>query len=707
VLGPKEDDNGFSADVRGVWQRVDRVTIQVRGGRLLPTCTRDGNVFCQHAGAVLLRWLREPSAFAQIATKDDESEETVVQPGIPRSAFEADEPTDELERHLDHETMNRLREIATRRGVRLAGSKKSDAVKQLAAALADPPGIDAAIASLTGEERLALDAVHLGSTETHTYERLLSPVFRALGGTGEPPVAAVADAGLVTHAHPGSYGQAGYVVPRAVAARLPMLESLVERAAIGKATIETAGAARLGPAEMFQVVALESQANPFGVAPPLPAPAWAQGYAALPSGFAIDPADTTPEYQPSTYAAMQRGYRMIARRLVTDAALERLAARTGQTADAVDFSIRLMIALEIARATPSVEVQSDRLQELLESPPAERTRRLATAWLAKAGTFELGLLGGIDDRLRVQWRPAYASGSESLPRAIAATARFLARLLARLPRGVWWDLRSLSEVVERLIREAVPSLERFRNAPTTGHGITLARVSNRSEDQPLNYRTSEGWSWLFGALVPALIGGPLRWLGLVDAVVRPDRSGAFLVRSEIDNLDRRESAAVEEHPPARIVVTDDLTVLVPARTTDVAIHGRMARSGELIEASGEGLRYRLTAAGMQAAFDGGTTGPEFTRFLTERAGKKPPAAVTTAIDRWWSGYGAVRLYDELTLIEFGDDVLLTELMAATSLGASLIHRFSPRLIAIEPARTDELVAELTARGFAPRVIEAG
>jgi hypothetical protein len=67
----------------------------------------------------------------------------------------------------------------------------------------------------------------------------------------------------------------------------------------------------------------------------------------------------------------------------------------------------------------------------------------------------------------------------------------------------------------------------------------------------------------------------------------------------------------------------------------------------------------------------------------------------------------VRLYDELAVIELNDDLLLAELLAATSLDASLIHTFSPRLVAIDAAKADALVAELTRRGYAPRVVEEG
>jgi hypothetical protein len=278
------------------------------------------------------------------------------------------------------------------------------------------------------------------------------------------------------------------------------------------------------------------------------------------------------------------------------------------------------------------------------------------------------------------------------------------RLLGRLPRDIWLDLQSLSDVVERLATPALPSLSQLRHANISSLGLNLGRISNQHKATALSFRTSEDWSRMFSALVPALIGGPLRWLGLVDAVIRPDRSGAFLIRPELDALTERQSSATQE-APAAILVRDDLTVLVLARSTDVAIHGQLARAGDLIEASGEGLRYRLTSAGMQTVFDSGVTGPEFTKFLSTRASKKLPAAVTKTIDEWWSGYGAIRLYDELTLIEFGDDVLLSELLAATSLDASLLHTFSPRLVAVEPARADDLVAELTARGYAPRVVE--
>jgi hypothetical protein len=108
---------------------------------------------------------------------------------------------------------------------------------------------------------------------------------------------------------------------------------------------------------------------------------------------------------------------------------------------------------------------------------------------------------------------------------------------------------------------------------------------------------------------------------------------------------------------------------------------------------------------MQALFDTGTSGPEFVALLSARAGGRLPRVVRATLDRWWQGYGALRLYDDLTVIELGEDILLPELLATTSLPAALLHTFSPRVVAIDPSLADALVAELTARGYAPRVVE--
>lgn len=148
-----------------------------------------------------------------------------------------------------------------------------------------------------------------------------------------------------------------------------------------------------------------------------------------------------------------------------------------------------------------------------------------------------------------------------------------------------------------------------------------------------------------------------------------------------------------------------LTVTVPPGSPDPAIHTILSTIGELQQVSGEGLRYRLTAERLQPVFESGFGGPELVNILASRAGGALPDPVRQTLEHWWESYGSIRLYDDVTLIELGDDVLLRELRATTSLDRALVHTFSPRLIAVDGTMVQDLIAELRRLGHTPRVVE--
>ena len=74
------------------------------------------------------------------------------------------------------------------------------------------------------------------------------------------------------------------------------------------------------------------------------------------------------------------------------------------------------------------------------------------------------------------------------------------------------------------------------------------------------------------------------------------------------------------------------------------------------------------------------------------------------IDAWWKDYGNVRLYDDLTLIELGDDILLQELLATSSLRNVVVEVVTPRLVAIDPVAIRPLLGEMERLGYTPRVV---
>jgi hypothetical protein len=274
--------------------------------------------------------------------------------------------------------------------------------------------------------------------------------------------------------------------------------------------------------------------------------------------------------------------------------------------------------------------------------------------------------------------------------------RAVAGLIGRMAPGIWHGVDALVELLSRFSPR--PLVQPAYHRPKAAWFVD--RDGTR-----LSRQTAEGWQRVARAFAEALLGGPLSWLGLVDTAGAPGRVDAFRVRPAAAVLGGRSGALDEE--AGELLVGDDLTVLVPPGAADADTHAWLARLGELAEASAAGLRYRLTAERVQSAFDAGLTGPEMLDFLAAGSRAPLPVGARAAIERWWEGYGAVRLYDEVCLVELGDDFLLPELLAATPLRGWLVHTFSPRLIAVEPAAVDNLVAALARLGHAPRVVEGG
>ncbi len=79
-----------------------------------------------------------------------------------------------------------------------------------------------------------------------------------------------------------------------------------------------------------------------------------------------------------------------------------------------------------------------------------------------------------------------------------------------------------------------------------------------------------------------------------------------------------------------------------------------------------------------------------------------PAAIHRQMIAWWEAYGQVRLYENVTVIEFGDAYALTEMKAATSLAQHLIAEISPILVLIPVSAVNTLVSELEKAGYTPK-----
>ncbi|MDQ3548164.1 MAG: helicase-associated domain-containing protein [Chloroflexota bacterium] len=705
VSGVQRTADALTGNVRGTWRRVDQVTIQTRGNRLQPECARHGAVFCRHAGALLLHWLREPASvqgaeptFGQSFDLSDLDMDWDDEFPEPQDIAGEVTPEAELEQLLEHETIAVIREIARKRGVRVSGTRKADVLRDAAAGLAAPANVDAALAGLSQSELLLLDAAQLSSHVGDTTDTRAFDIYRKLGGEGAPPLDALRELGLVISPE-ATYYRGRYVrIPFSVVAQLPAREGLatpLQGKRIPAAPEPQRGLALLS---LLTVVAQDALAgggsshelslNPFT--------------AYVPDGFIIHPSDEARYEQLTRSYSAKEGVRLVVPPPLPAADVARFALQTGQPDEVVEFAGRLLISLEVAIRTPRLTIDADRLRRLLELNAFQQLQLLASGWLSMPGWAESGQIFGDGGPIRWSWNPRHTA--PSVTSAIAEGVSLVSRTVGRMPSGVWYDAPSFIETIEGLLTSGAPGLAGFRQIAQqldwTWHG-------QPRPGQPLAIRTPEGWSMFIRSIVDAVLSGPMAWLGLVDVQQESRRITAFRVLPTAAILSGKQFEPDELAAPGQVSVDDDLAIVIPVGSTGTGALAPILQASELVRVAADGLHYQLAPNGFQALFEHGMTPDDIAGLLSEQTGGPIPKAARETLDRWWSGYGHIRLYDELTLIELGDDLLLRELRAATSLERVLLHQFSPRLIAVEDGAVEQLVTELGARGYAPRIVEGG
>ena len=695
VVRPRMNDVALSADVRGTWRRIDHVQVEADRSQFVATCSCGTPGLCSHAGALLLQWLRAPDSFESLSEvpSADSSSALSVQPDAPQMA---------LLQALQPHPLERLRQIARARSVRLTARSKADVAAQLAAGLAEPANLDAALAELRPAELLALRVTCLVADGTATFTAIQAG-FERSGGSGEVPLERLLELGLVVANGPDLHSSFSFKVPRLVAARLPVWSELIRTAEAATPELPGAGATGLG---MLELLAILSNALRDGlpVRPPVTGDAARAGL--LPPGWGIDPSDAS-EMPLGAMEYRGREVALLPVALLRDEDLAELAAQTGQSTAAVDFGMHLLVALGLVKRGRCLILLEDRWRAFNASTADERHAGLCRAWFEMTSWSELALVAGIGGPFQLRGRlGGSVVRAPFLLSHAAALRRLSARCVGLLAPNVWYDTASLIATIDSLAKSTLPERSTDYWSHETLDKLAWGLVDRRHGRKPLALGQPADRSRVYGVLLATLLEGPLAWLGLVDVITDGDRPRAFRVRPNAGVLVGRP--IVQPSTPAAVIVSDDGSVLVPAGTADAAVHSLLTRVGELVGGSAEGLRYKLTAEQVQTAFDDGLSGPELLGFLKECSSNPLPGRVRSMLERWWTSYGSVRLYDELSLVELSEEVLPAEVLAAVpALRNHLIYALSPRLLAVEPAAADAVVAELVRLGYAPRVEQGG
>jgi hypothetical protein len=211
-----------------------------------------------------------------------------------------------------------------------------------------------------------------------------------------------------------------------------------------------------------------------------------------------------------------------------------------------------------------------------------------------------------------------------------------------------------------------------------------------------------------------MITGPLHWLGLADLSVKNGVVVALRLHGLGDLFwDRVEAPDTPAYavsqatavPPAEAVSIEGLTIAVNPAAITTQAHTFLDKIARLDEVTPEKFTYTLNVQPVHQTFEAGET---LDNLLTDWDRLLPvslPPHIRDQFDAWWQGYGQVRLYQNVTVIEFDDDYALAEMKVATSLADHLIAEISPRLVLVAETAVDSLIAESEKTGYTPKQTE--
>jgi hypothetical protein len=653
---------------------------------------------CLHVSALLVAWVMDRSSFVPVA--DDElasgerpSGSLAKKPAIV-PAFDVAE---DFRRILAQFTVAELREIARVRNVPISGVRKDPIVDALALASSQKDEFRQDWAKLSPEARLLGGLLPFIVTYLNT--TMLGQAAEALGLKEQAINQAVENLRSFGIIAVDNYG--GIQYPAVLPFWIPPDLDFVQVTTLDSKQLRAHLAPE--PQSFYQAVTrvlvlLQAASEPY------------QARVKVRIGDTLKKAPLLREWpldqqDVNKLEKAQQPYQLVQKEgvrvapgpsLLTVEARQKLAAAMQTEPDRVDFIIRVLYAFNLIQITggkpirPAVGVIASVLQE--ESIQLLKQLLAGYVDLDDWTDFDLAITQSQAFRMILR---NYNQGGYT---RFLANAKMLRQkmflLLRRVPAGQWYSLDSLakrgSQLPLQLLLRSLLELEYFE---INGRRVSL----DRSEDVQN----------LLARFLESMLSGPLYWQGVVDLTWEKDRLAGFRVTPL--------GAALLAHPvdfqmpePAEgtrsLVFTPDGNLILRLEAASSSLINLAILLGSVDVSRDGGVIIRPTLVGVGRAFEDGWTAERILSTLAEEAGRPVPPALADLLQKWWKNYGSVQIYQDVALMEFGDDYALGELLGGTSLSRYLLYRFSPRLIAIRPEGAQALRDELVKKGYTPKTV---
>ncbi len=627
-----------------------------------------------------------------------------------------------LESWLGEYKVQDLRQMAQKQGWSLSGTRKADIVAQLTSQLLKPGLALKSLLNLDAEHRQVFDALAVLYPGIAFQEQHLTALVESWGPLAKHKqlntyVNHLCEAGFALPPSMDYWQQTAYVPTSLLRVLPPVLSERVSAATLSESaqSLVVFGQQRPFLQRLHQILLLLEQAQP-PLRPPMPRPRLEKFHETLREW----------EYVPEEIAAAQKDNKFQMRPLqitltvpppqppLPDEVIQRLAPIAGDEAQ-LNFIYHLLLEVGLLLPGSPVTVWREVKEKFLRQDEAAQWANLVLAYITLDHWSELWLM--LTERPSLQLKRFTSSYQHLNPplfyQMLAAFRSQVLHLLANLPNNCWFSLDELTNIMQPFW----PRFDSLAWSPTTFY---------RHDTQPHWYLTENGrnldsaknkadWHIAQGAFIRHIIQGPLHWLGLADLSFEHGRLVAFrlhglndLYFDKVESIPLAQGAelgdttAVAPTTPAEAVTIQDMMIVVDPTAVSAQTHNYLDSIAVLQDADAARFVYQLHATAVHQAFEAGQTLSQILDGWEKWLSVPIPAPIERQLTAWWEAYGQVRLYENVTIIEFGDNYALTEMKAATSLAQHLIAEISPSLVIIPASAVNTLVAELEKAGYTPK-----
>ena len=327
-------------------------------------------------------------------------------------------------------------------------------------------------------------------------------------------------------------------------------------------------------------------------------------------------------------------------------------------------------------------------------PLLERARRCYRLWLETSFWNELIYLPD------VVVRPAPAALEPAHEEAVRARQMVIQRVL-RVQPEVWHELPTF---VART-KLYVPYLLFPRQ-----YGSRVDRYSVGSNPYGWDFRLRrgwlthrEGWHLVEGAVIRAIVSGPLYWLGLteVNDQAHPD---AFRLARGFALITSEHPMDFEEPPWGRLIVQPnfELVALAPVSEAFLVNLDRFAERVRLEHIA----QYRLTRASVTRAIQLGLHANAIQEILEQAAGGEIPQNVRYSLMEWERQARRIELWRGVTLLEVDDASLLDALFNDEETRPLMGRRLAPLLAEVATDQISSIQENLWQHDYLPALVPA-